>query len=553
MSEIDDLLRVTVEEAGDAYVEAIASDLVCRDPEAWRRVQVLIARSYVLASLIGMAEVCDECDAWGDDAFDPEPVTVRQAYARRYAWDESKHPRDEDGKFAVTASVSDSHKATIANGVARVRARWPSLTSKVSEVRAGIMPDALAHKSNEALFVNEDAFADLTAIRKDWQSKPGEWPLRIGADGDEERFVESTIVHELGHVIEREILNDDTAFYRKHVQPIMDRFEDEYSDAFPSSYAMEHPSELFAEAIAEAVMGGEREQSALGREIADVVDQFVNRTPKAESRRRYSVATMEIDDDDLALFARGPFIDAVNAFRDRVPRLRENIDMVFREATDVSYAAVRGDMATALDSLANGSSAIAAARHRAFWVSDVDLGTIINLKEVVADVIRGTADDEDVEGLSAIIDRAEFAGARNLTRNRIETIIRTNVSSAHNDGRASALSNPDVKAAIPLVMLMEIQDRRTRGNPDGLYPDHGPHFQMDGYVGTIDDFQQQGIVPPNGYNCRGGMRGVPFPEAFALGLVDDQGIPDAEAIKTYNGARQGFIDSGEYPDDGFAA
>lgn len=256
-------------------------------------------------------------------------------------------------------------------------------------------------------------------------------------------------------------------------------------------------------------------------------------------------------DDDLTLFGRGPFLEAINAFRDRVPMLRSNVDALIADASLASEFAVRSEMESALPYLESHSSALGLARERAFWASDVDLGAIINLKEIVADVVRGTADDADIETLSEVIDRSQVAGAWNLTRSRIETVIRTNVSSAHNDGRASALSNSAVASAIPLVMLIEIQDSRTRGNPIGLYPRGGPHYQMDGYVGTIEDFRRQGIIPPNGYNCRGGIRGVPMAEAMRLGLLTEQGAPDVKAIAAYNGQRQRFIDLVEYPDEGF--
>ena len=71
------------------------------------------------------------------------------------------------------------------------------------------------------------------------------------------------------------------------------------------------------------------------------------------------------------------------------------------------------------------------------------------------------------------------------TVHRLETIYRNNLGSSYNEASARILEEPDVHEVIPLVMLNEIRDRRTRGNPNGLYPDRGFHWQMDGFVGTM--------------------------------------------------------------------
>ena len=44
---------------------------------------------------------------------------------------------------------------------------------------------------------------------------------------------------------------------------------------------------------------------------------------------------------------------------------------------------------------------------------------------------------------------------------------------------------------------------------------------------------------------------VSWPDAERLGIATD-GIIDYKALESYNGARQGYIDRGEYPDPGFA-
>ena len=90
-------------------------------------------------------------------------------------------------------------------------------------------------------------------------------------------------------------------------------------------------------------------------------------------------------------------------------------------------------------------------------------------------------------------------------------------------------------------MIVEIDDPRSR--------DH--HAAMDGYINFVEYIDQLQLRPPNGYNCRGTVRVVSWTEAKRLGLVDNDQV-DSEALKRYNGDRQGYIDRGEYPDPGFS-
>jgi hypothetical protein len=112
-------------------------------------------------------------------------------------------------------------------------------------------------------------------------------------------------------------------------------------------------------------------------------------------------------------------------------------------------------------------------------------------------------------------------------------------------------TRPTVReVSYPLWEIREIMDRRTRGNPNGDFPE-GSHWQVNGYVNTIEEIVRQDLVPPCGWNCRAALVPVTFTRAERLGLLDANGDPSSDRIAEYNSARQPYIDRGLYPDPGF--
>lgn len=128
--------------------------------------------------------------------------------------------------------------------------------------------------------------------------------------------------------------------------------------------------------------------------------------------------------------------------------------------------------------------------------------------------------------------------------------------SAISDGRVVDLSQSpsgpggDRDARYALWEIREIMDSVTRGNPSGVYRDDGFHWQVNGYMATMEDIVRQNIVPPCGHNCRAQLVPVSWTRAERLGLVSD-GTIDWAALRAYNAERQGYIDRGQYPDPGF--
>lgn len=265
------------------------------------------------------------------------------------------------------------------------------------------------------------------------------------------------------------------------------------------------------------------------------------------AKRRFAKA--EIPHDDV--FKPAAFNEAIDAFQERVPIMREQLPRIAEEAARRARSIVSGETREALAHLAKSSRAINEALRNTFYVADSDMATTLNLKELVSQALRGTA---EVSGLPLpeFVQQAQLQGARNLTAARLETVFRNNVTGAMVDGQSAILSTPEAKRVVPLVMIVASKDRRTRGNPAGLYPE-GFHYQMSGYINTIEYFEIRGIKPPCGHNCRCSIRGVTNFEAIKLGIIDDEsGAVIPAKLAEYNGDRQAIIDRGDYPDPGWS-
>lgn len=246
-----------------------------------------------------------------------------------------------------------------------------------------------------------------------------------------------------------------------------------------------------------------------------------------------------IDAGDTDMLVSEPMIQAVEGFRGRVPDLTRNVHRMADRARDVTERLLIDERAQGVSNLLSRSSSMQDAIRRRFWVSDVTLGVTVNLQELIADAIAGDL-DLDVVGVPEFIERAQLAGAGSLTDHRLETVYRTNLSSEYNRAHAESLTDPAVRQVLPLSMLQEIQDDRARET----------HRRMNGLVLPADRMRAYGLVPPNGYQCRGTIRGVSWTEADQLGLLTD-GQLDEDKLRTYNGERWDLVESGAYPDPGF--
>ncbi len=215
----------------------------------------------------------------------------------------------------------------------------------------------------------------------------------------------------------------------------------------------------------------------------------------------------------------GPFMEALAWFDNKVPQLSSVVANLGQQA-----------------------------RQRAFYITGVEDQKAL---EAIKAKLGKSLQAMPGEGSAAFIKAFKQDSALALTEARLETIYRTNLMSALNAGRREQLSSPEISPAVPLLMLVEILDRRTRGNPGGLYPDAPPHWQMNGFIERANHLVWERITPPNGFNCRGRVAAVPWMEAQRMGLATKDRQLKPEALTRHNGKRWEFINRGMYPDPGF--
>ena len=265
------------------------------------------------------------------------------------------------------------------------------------------------------------------------------------------------------------------------------------------------------------------------------------------------------DDDWNAGFTPGVFWEALRAFRRRIPRSWTETRRIRREMQRLADRIARTESRTALRDLIKRLEALRATLDGSFRVKGATAAQATRLRDLIARSIETSAMPKGLKtgGLSGFIRRAQVEGIIGMTTARLETVYRTNTASAYNEATADVMDKPAVASWAPLLRLVEIHDSRTRGAPGGVYRrkgdsrNPGSHWQMDGYIATAADFKRQGLVPPNGFNCRGALTPVTFDEAREMGFVRKDETLDRAALARYNAKRQQIIDRGLYPDPGF--
>lgn len=239
-----------------------------------------------------------------------------------------------------------------------------------------------------------------------------------------------------------------------------------------------------------------------------------NTMEKFARRRRYQVTQL----------VTAPFDEAVEAFLDRVPQLRSVVDTLGPDL-----------------------------RSQSFWVTGIESTEALSrIQARLGKELQNIKAGEDF-GLQPFISFFEDEGFKGLTAARLETVYRTNTLSAFNTGRFKQMSSPAMVSQTALWRLNEVKDRRTRGNPTGLYPfpKFGPHFQMNGFLAAPSDLIWRIIWPPNGYNCRANTSPITWRTAERMGLaMEGQLILDQLEQRTSE--QRGFVTRGLYPDAGFS-
>jgi len=180
-----------------------------------------------------------------------------------------------------------------------------------------------------------------------------------------------------------------------------------------------------------------------------------------------------------------------------------------REAAERGVADVTGEFAVRgyRSSISvTPRAAVSAMKDKAFWVSGVLKQRLIDSAQTIlmAAIKGGEPLGETMIKLSDIWlpylgDPTVIVDEKQLTAPRLETIVRTNTTEAYNMGRLAKLRDPELAPFIKGVRYSAILDSRTTELCQSL---HGMIFKLDN-----PDLDR--LVPPNHFNCRSMIIGVP--------------------------------------------
>lgn len=258
----------------------------------------------------------------------------------------------------------------------------------------------------------------------------------------------------------------------------------------------------------------------------------------------------------------GAFEAAVRMMGDKTPRTSQQIEAIRRAAAGLAARLAGRTAAPMRERLISLRERLLAEQEGAFWIKGATVEQAAIAKRMLTGYLRSQgrpfrkdpllpSPPSDLEKFVRGMARAGLA----TTKAHLNTVYRTNMNRAQSQAHAAALAGRDVRAVLPMVRLFEIHDRRTRGAPGGVYSDGaknpGWHWQMDGLIETVDFFARHGLIPPNGYRCRGSLIGVSWTELGSLGLLNADGSLNRTALNTYNRSRLAIIAAGRYPDPGF--
>ena len=151
------------------------------------------------------------------------------------------------------------------------------------------------------------------------------------------------------------------------------------------------------------------------------------------------------------------------------------------------------------------------------------------IKKYIEAGVEGTPKDKAVEAIKK---------AGNFSRGYAKTIYQTNLSSAYTAGRFEQAQKPHIAKAVKAFQYVAINDPpRVRQN----------HLAHHGLVASQFDSAWNEFSPPQGFNCRCGVRLITIFEARRRGLLDSQG----DITKMTDGQKSYWRSKGAVPDKGF--
>lgn len=259
---------------------------------------------------------------------------------------------------------------------------------------------------------------------------------------------------------------------------------------------------------------------------------------------------------DILGYEAGSSKAVSDLFSARIPATREDWRRAVEWSASRAQAMARREEQEALVAMAKQSPKVAALlsgspdpRSGAFFVTGLDADKAGRIRDLVGSALRGDKTVRTIRGelramnLGDFVSAGQLETARSLSEARLETVLRTNMASAQTAGEDITLAHPSVRAFVPLLQWSAVGDHRTRPT----------HEAMDGYIGTVEDYQRQKLGPPGSWNCRCGRIPVPIAKAIDAGWANPDGTLNRDRIDAHNGARQRLIDSGQFPDPGFVS
>ncbi len=312
--------------------------------------------------------------------------------------------------------------------------------------------------------------------------------------------------------------------------------------------AIDRSSPVFRESVATLAEGDVEGHASSVRELGDsiarglVVSSLGGRASVWDEASAEGVEWRdEYERDEVRVegLVTGVFRDALEDFRGRIPRLRSTVDELRHRLGTVGRAIAAQASREFLGVLRARHEGIARSLDSSFWVTGADLPTTVDLRRLVGGAIRG--EPGDVTDLPEFLDRAALEGAGHLADAHLETVWRNNLQRSYNDGRVDAQDSPEVRTVLPLTMIDEVRDSRTRET----------HRRFDGYINTPGEIRRRRLVPPNGHRCRATARALTRADCRRRGLLRPDGSVDPDAVIRHNGHREDMLRAGEYPDPGF--
>lgn len=128
--------------------------------------------------------------------------------------------------------------------------------------------------------------------------------------------------------------------------------------------------------------------------------------------------------------------------------------------------------------------------------------------------------------------------AGHFSRGYAKTIYKTNLQSAYTAGRFQQAKEPHIARVVKAFQYVAVND------PPRVRPNHLAHH---GLVASQFDSAWNEFAPPQGFNCRCGIRLVTLFEARRRGLLDTQG----DITKMTEGEKSRWRGKGAVPDKGF--